>query len=109
MNLLQAAAELKKIGAIDMSLGVGILPVAIQRNECPILYWYILPDKTCIKLRAVFVRNKNASKLVVKGLTVGERGKGYGGKLNWAKQQTRALKKIDLKDYMTNQPARNTK
>lgn len=103
MNFLQAIAELKNAGASDISLGIGYLPVAIRKNECPILRWYILPDKTCLKLRAVYVLKKDSSALVVKGLTVGEKGKGYGGKNKWTEQKTVMLKEIELKDYMANQ------
>lgn len=60
--------------------------------------WKVFPDKTCIMIIHSF--DEEGEDYLVTGIVVGEKGKGYGDKISWSREQSKTYpKSIDLNNY----------
>jgi hypothetical protein len=81
---------------------VGIFPIVTIRpgevlKAVPKNFWYALPDGTCLCLECQL--ELASGKLTVGRLVLGEKGKGYGGKLVWGQQKHASPDRVDLEGY----------
>jgi hypothetical protein len=75
-------------GATDISDSVGLLTEPSAR-----MHWYELRDGTCLCVRVV----ANGAQETIRGLTLGEPGRGYGDKLQWLEQRHRETEFVRLR------------
>lgn len=76
-------------GAEDFSQFVGI--IALRPNR---MRWYILKDGTCLCVR--LITSEESPDGIVRELSLGEPGRGYGNKIQWFAQQQRDVNRVDL-------------
>jgi hypothetical protein len=90
------AHRLLTASGADPNIGkrIGIAAVYSDPNKPESLHWYVLRDGTCLCIRQVRdLRNESS---VVDSMELGQRGRGYGGKLSWSfEQKIRSLKTFD--------------
>ena len=95
MRLTDAMSVLDSSGAKDITSAVGIQRIVLPdepKLEDLRDYWYILAGDTCLHLTSG--RIAGAPDASVCAMELGERGKGYGNKIEWLQKQKHSQTKV---------------
>jgi hypothetical protein len=99
MTLGEATAVLDTAGARDISGTVSIVSGKTDPDTVVRDVWYLLPDGTCLHLVAEGRLGQDTPNLVIKFLTLGKVGQGYGSKMEWVEQEKINPKFVNLADH----------
>ena len=87
MTFGEAAAVLNAAGAQDISGTVSIVSGTTDPEAVVLDAWYLLSDGTCLQIVAEGRLGQDTPSLVVKSLSLGEVGRGFGNKMEWVEQE----------------------